>query len=126
MFDGTSGLLKPGEQIVIQFVAEVDVDQLTTTSHNQVNVSGQFDPTPSTPGDEGIVSDLSDAGSDPAGNNIGVSGDSSGEDDVTLIPALGVAKDHGDVVAIGQNFLLPVTLYLENLGSADLSRLEAV
>ena len=126
LFDGTSGLLAPGEQIVVRFTAEIDVDQLTTTSHNQVVVSGQYDPTPGTPGDETIVSDLSDTDSDTSNNNIGVTGDSAGEDDATLIPALGVAKEHGDPIAVGENFLLPVTLILENLGSTDLANLSLI
>ena len=33
MFDGTSGVLKPGEEITLQLTALVNLDELTPTSH---------------------------------------------------------------------------------------------
>jgi len=124
LFTPAASLLRPGEEFTIRFTIELDIDQLTTTSGNQVLVEADYDATPGVAGNNGSVSDLSDTGADPAGTNPGVPGDSGGFDDVTLIPAIGVAKQHGDASPQGESFTLPVTIVVENLGSTRLGSLE--
>lgn len=129
MFDGDSGWLQPGEQIVVQFTVEVDIDQITPSSHNQMTAGAAYDETPSSSGFEGFVSDLSDTGSDPAGHNPGQTGDTLSTDDPTLIPAIGLAKHHGTPIAAGPNgedFSVPMTLILKNLGPVELGHLQLI
>lgn len=129
MFDGLSGRLQPGEQIVVQFTVEIDIDQITPASHNQMTAGGAYDETPGGSGFEGRVSDLSDTGSDPAGNNAGQTGDSLSANDPTLIPAIGLAKQHGTPVAAGpagEEFAVPITLTLKNLGPVELADINLV
>ncbi|QDT13085.1 DUF4347 domain-containing protein [Planctomycetes bacterium K23_9] len=119
IFDGTSGLLKPGEEIVVQYTLALDVDQLTATSNNQA-VSGGNDGTLT-------VTDPSDTGVDPEGNNPGQTGDTGGEDDPTLPPGVAIAKNHGDPVPAGPNYQewsVPVTLVIRNVGVTDLTNLD--
>lgn len=129
MFDGVSGLLQPGEQIVVQFTIEIDVDQITPSSNNQITAGGSYDETPDSDGFQGLVSDLSDTGSNPAGTNAGQTGDSTSADDPTLVPAVGLAKQHGTPVAAGtdgEDFSVPITLTLKNLGPVELGSLHLV
>ncbi len=118
VFDGTSGLLQPGEEIIVQIDVFIEADQLMPGSNNQATVGG-FDGT-------GAVSDLSDTGGDPEGNNIGVAGDSGGEDDPTLPPGIGLAKNHGTPIQIGNDWMVPVTFVVENLGLTDLVNLNLI
>ena len=120
-FDGTSGLLKPSEQITIRLQIEVDLDHLTTTSNNQGTATGSDGST--------TVSDLSDTGSNPESNNPGQTGDSGGEDDPTLPPAIGIAKNHGDPTPAGignQDWNVPVSLVVRNLGMTSLTSLSLI
>ena len=129
MFDGISGILQPGEQIVIQFTVEIDVDQITPASSNQLVAGGSYDETPGSGTFQGLVSDLSDTGSDPTGPNAGQTGDSTSTDDPTLIPAIGLAKQHGTAsasAADAENFSVPITLVLKNLGPVELNNLNLV
>jgi len=126
IFAGSDGLLLPGEEITISFTVEVDVDQLKKGSNNQVDTSGFYDATPGIPSNDGTVTDLSDTGTDPADTNPGNPGDSGGFDDPTLIPAIGIAKDHGDFASVGESFVVPITLVIENLGTTDLNNLTLV
>ncbi|TWT50242.1 Serine-aspartate repeat-containing protein D precursor [Rubripirellula amarantea] len=130
MFDGVSGTLRPGEEFKIRFTVEVDIDALSASSNNQVTASGDWDVQPGVVGINGTVSDLSDTGTDPAGNNPGNPGDTGGFDDPTLVPAIGIAKDHGDyseAVDLDGNptgvFTVPTVLMIENLGATDLTNL---
>ena len=125
MFDGTDGQLDTGQEVVIRFTVELDIDQLVSGSSNQATAEGDYDLRPLVVGIDGTVSDLSDTGPDPASNNPGQPGDTGGFDDPTLIPAIGVAKQHGDFTEIpgtGQ-FQVPITLTVENLGATDLVNL---
>ncbi|MEM9409517.1 MAG: isopeptide-forming domain-containing fimbrial protein [Planctomycetota bacterium] len=118
IFDGVSGLLRPGDEIVIQFVVEMDIDQLTSTSHNQAVVAGND-------GSQTVM-DLSDAGSDPEGTNPDTVGDTGGEDDITLLPAIGISKVHSTPVPTGPNlqeWAVEFTLQITNLGFTDLTNL---
>ncbi|KAA1257571.1 Serine-aspartate repeat-containing protein D precursor [Rubripirellula obstinata] len=127
MFDGVSGVLQPGEEFTIWFTVEVDIDQLGPGSNNQVTATGDWDVSGL---ENGVVSDLSDTGTDPLGNNPGNPGDTGGHDDPTLIPAIGIAKDHGDYTewldADGNGtgvFTFPTTFVIENIGATDLTNL---
>lgn len=126
IFTGTSGTLDPGDQVVVRFTVEVDIDQLTASSNNQVEVAGDYDVRPLVAGIDGTVTDLSDTGTNPAGNNPGQPGDTGGFDDPTLVPAIGVSLDHGDAVEDTdvQHFLVPVTISVENLGATDLASVQ--
>ncbi|MCM2372640.1 SdrD B-like domain-containing protein [Aporhodopirellula aestuarii] len=126
IFDGASGTLDPGDQVVVRFTVRIDIDQLDSTSNNQVEVSGDYDSRPMIAGYDGTVTDLSDTGSDPASSNPGNPGDSGGFDDPTLVPAIGVALDHGDPTPVPgtDNFTVPVTIVVENLGATDLNNLQ--
>ena len=94
-----ASLLKFGDSFAVQFTVVVDPDSTGTSSvlNNQVVVSGTE---PSLSGNGNVVTDLSDSGSDPDGNNVGAPGDSGGSDDPTplYIPLLGLAKEAGDAV----------------------------
>ena len=118
LLDGASGLLRPGEEFVVQYSLDVQVDLVTTNSINQV-LAGADD------GGAGVT-DLSDSGSDPAGSNPNTTGDTGGEDDPTLPPAIGIAKDHGTPIEVGENFLVPIDLVVRNLGVTNLSNLAIV
>jgi fimbrial isopeptide formation D2 family protein/uncharacterized repeat protein (TIGR01451 family) len=125
IFDGVSGSLRPGEDLTVRFSVRVDIDQLGTASSNQVTVSGEHDSRPLVAGNDGTVTDLSDTGSNPSSYNPGNPGDTGGFDDPTLVPAIGIALDHGDAtkIADSNHFILPVTLTVENLGATDLNTL---
>ncbi len=118
LFDGTSGELRAGEQITIHVQILVEVNQLVPTSQNQATASG-FDGT-------ATVTDLSDTGSDPESTNPGETGDSGGEDDPTLPPGIGIAKEHAAPVRTGDNWTVPVTFVVENLGLTDLVNLNLI
>ena len=128
MFDGASGELRPGEQFTIRFTVEVDIDQLSAGSSNQVTGTGDWDVSGLA---SGTTSDLSDTGTDPYCPNTGMPGDTGGYDDPTLIPAIGIAKDHGDYTewldadgGTTGRFTFPTTLVIENLGATELTNLE--
>ncbi|MEL6108930.1 MAG: hypothetical protein AAFU85_23220, partial [Planctomycetota bacterium] len=116
IFDGTSGLLRPTEEITLQFAIDVHPEFLTTSSDNQAIAGGR----------NGLetVSDRSDTGSNPEDTNPGPQNDSTGEDDSTLIPGLSIVKRHGDAIAgsPGQ-WVVPITLEVENTGSLVLEQL---
>ncbi len=69
LFDGSSGLLEPGESIAITFVVTLDPDATGATSplENQVQATANF----SDDGSTQSISDLSDDGTDPSSTNPG-------------------------------------------------------
>ena len=124
--------LAAGDSFTLEFEATVDPSAFASTDDagNSVEGSGQAvdaDGTPITDanGDFILVSDTSDSGTDPSGSNIGEPGDTFGSDDATplYIPSIGVAKQAGDAIAVGDNFNVTFTLVLENNGSVDLTNL---
>ena len=74
-----------------------------------------------------VVSDNSDSGSDPNGDNSDAPGDNDmgGTDDPTplLLPDIGLAKSAGDAVPNGENFDVTFTFVYENTGTVDLANL---
>ena len=89
MFDGTSGLLQPGGQIVVQFAVVLQPDGTGLDVTNQADVSGR-DP-------NGLThSDLSDNGLDPNTAN-----GSGGTDDPTPTEVRFFAFDSNNNFAIG-------------------------
>lgn len=132
IFTAGTGDLRTGQQITLRFEIEADIDQLNSSSSNQVVAGGDYDVRPLVAGPDGTVTDLSDSGSDPAGNNPGQPGhgpnppgDPFGFDNPTLVPAVGIALDHGTPVRDDdtRNFTVPVTIVVENLGATDLQDL---
>ena len=129
VFIGNNGLLKPGEEITVRYTVQIDIDQLMNGSSNQVRATGDYDARPGFAGIDGTTSDLSDTGSDPAGNNPMQPGDTGGFDDPALVPAVGIAKNHGDFTPAGPNgqeFSLPVSLVIENIGATDLNNFDLI
>jgi hypothetical protein len=125
----TGGVLTPGASFEIVFTITIDPDADGPTGglSNQATVSGQGinpDGTPMTGsnGDPFIVSDDSDSGTNPSGDNGNV-----GTDDATeiVIADLGVAKavaDQPELLANG-NYLVPFSVVVENTGTVGLGSL---
>ncbi len=119
IFDGSSGWLRPTEEITIVFAVDVHPEFLSTTSNNQAVAGGR----------DGVelVSDLSDTGTDPEHTNPGPQNDSGGEDDATLVPGIAITKDHLDPVRDAVNpahWNIPVSIRVVNTGSLRLTGLE--
>ena len=83
-------LLAVGDSFTVRFTIQVDPDAAgaPTVFNNQVTITGEAvdsngDPILDGSGDPVVVTDLSDSGADPDGNNIGADGDTGGSDDPT-------------------------------------------
>ena len=83
-------LLAVGDSFTVVFTIQVDPDAAGAPSvlNNQVTITGEAvdsngDPILDGSGDPVVVTDLSDSGADPDGNNIGADGDTGGSDDPT-------------------------------------------
>jgi len=137
VLDGT-GTLLPGEQVIVEFIVELDASEIDANEANQASVTstptdgmGNPIPDPNNPGmDLMDVMDDSDSGNDPTGTNPNGEGDTGTPDDVTplpLIPAIGVAKAVTDAVPAASgtagNFDVTYTMVIENIGSADITNL---
>jgi hypothetical protein len=92
LFNGTSGLLWPGEQICIRVTFGVDPDAPGAPAFPkaQAMVSGRAQNFQGVPipdywngGAQYVANDLSDAGTDPMSTNPGAVGDTGGSDDPT-------------------------------------------
>ena len=119
LFDGTSGALQTGEQIVISFTVRIDSDELldgdATDGMAQNQVQGTAD------SEAGPVDDLSDDGLNPNGDN----GD-GGSDDPTpfQVPQVRLYKSHSDAIDNGDGTsTITVTLRVDNSGTVDLASL---
>jgi uncharacterized repeat protein (TIGR01451 family) len=119
LFDGTSGALQTGEQIVISFTIRIDAEELvdgdSTDGMAQNQVQGTAD------SDQGPVDDLSDDGLDPNSDN----GD-GGIDDPTPfeVPQIRLYKSHSDRIDNGDGTsTITVTLTIDNSGTVDLTNL---
>ena len=139
LLDGSTGLLYPGEQVVVQFTVELDASEIPVTGlTNQATVfadptdgMGNTLPDPNDPmgiAVIGQVSDVSDSGTDPTTENPDEPGDTGGFDDPTPIPpmpSISIAKAISDVnpaaSGIDGNFDVEYTFVIENTGSANLA-----
>ena len=115
-----------GDSFTLEFEATVDPIAFASTAdtNNSVESTGEAvdssgNPVTDANGDPVLVSDFSDSGSDPIGNNLGEPGDTFGTDDPTplLIPSIGLAKTSGDAVANGQDWDVTFTIVFENNGT---------
>ena len=127
-----STLLAVGDSFTIQFTTEIDPDAVGApgTLDNQATVGGDAvdangQPLTDSSGTPIVVSDDSDSGTDPNGDNPDAPGDAGTSDDPTplLIPDIGLAKEAGDAVPNGDNFDITFTLVYENTGTVDLTNL---
>ncbi|QEG22775.1 DUF4347 domain-containing protein [Mariniblastus fucicola] len=125
-------LLVVGDSFKVQFTVEVDPDAVGAPGalDNQVVVGGDAvdsngDPITDSNGDEIVVTDDSDSGTDPNTTNSDGDGDTGGSDDPTplLLPSVSLAKEAGDAVANGDNWDVSFTFVYENTGTVDLANL---
>ncbi|MEL6986428.1 MAG: hypothetical protein AAGK97_01250, partial [Bacteroidota bacterium] len=125
IFDATSGgLLVTGGTLQFDLTVEIDPDNpgaivsANGTLDNQATAMGT-DPSSGT-----TVMDLSDSGTDPAGDNPGEPGDMMTSDDPTplALPGIGIAKSVGAVSAAATpgNFIVTYSFVVANLGMTDL------
>ena len=77
IFDGTSGLLVPGDALSVRFTVELDPDAAATRSplDNQAQAAGTPLDGSGLPLPSGDVTDDSDSGTDPSSTNPGAPGD---------------------------------------------------
>ena len=120
-------VLAVGDSFTTQFTVEVDPDAAGAPGqlNNQVTAGGDAvdadgNPLTDSSGNPIMVTDDSDNGTDPNGDN-----GEGGSDDPTplILPAVGLAKTAGDAVPNGDNFNIPFTFVYENTGTVDLGAL---
>ncbi len=126
VFNGSSGLLRPGEWIAVTFVVTMDPDASGATFPLANQVDGEADFM-----DDGLtqtVTDPSDSGTNPSGTNPGQPGDTGGSDDPTplYIPDIAVTKSVVGVPAqlANDNFSVTYEIALKNTGSVDIRDLQ--
>ncbi|MFT4535449.1 MAG: hypothetical protein ACI9P5_002818, partial [Saprospiraceae bacterium] len=97
LLDGTTGILFPGESVIIEIIVEIDASVVpsvgltnqATATGTPTDGAGNSLPDPSNPGSNlGNVSDTSDSGGDPQGSNPSEPGDMGTSDDPTPLPPL--------------------------------------
>lgn len=122
-------LLAVGDSLTLRF--DVVINPTTAALENQVVFEGIAvddlgNPILDGMGNPVVVTDLSDSGADPDGDNPDAIGDTGGSDDATplALPDIGLAKSAGDAVANGDNFDVTFTLVFENNGNVALNDLE--
>ncbi len=122
MFNGSSGLLVPGDTITVRFTVEVDPDASGTSNplDNQA-VATAMD------GNGETVTDDSDSGADPVGDNPGEPGDMMTSDDPTPLSFgdIGVAKQINTVTEFASGIYdVEYVVVVENTGTVDLDNLQ--
>ena len=137
MFNGTSGLLVPGDEVVITVTVEVD----PTANGSATPLDNQAEATGTGQDEDGNVltddlgnpitaMDDSDSGSDPNSDNSGEPGDMRTTDDPTplQISDIGVAKQVGTVTPTTTSGVFDVeyTVVVENTGTVDLANLQVI
>ena len=123
IFDGASGTLQTGEQIVVSFTIRIDSVELTDGDPGDANgVAPGNQITGSADSSAGSVTDESDHGLNPNTDN----GDGAGTDDFTplQVPQVRLWKSHADAVDNGDGTsTIAVTLRIQNSGTVDLTNL---
>ncbi len=124
VFNGTSGLLVPGDFIEVEFTIEVNPNAVGpgTPIENQATAVGD-DP------DGTSVDDLSDDGDDPNGTNPTATGDTGGSNDPTPLDLsdIGLAKEvvgSPDPAPTAGNFHVTYRMVVENTGNTTLTGLD--
>ncbi|MEL6986280.1 MAG: hypothetical protein AAGK97_00470, partial [Bacteroidota bacterium] len=122
ILDGT-GAMAPGENIEVMFVLEIDPDNPGAIYGPDGVLENQATATGTDP-NGGIVTDLSDDGADPTGDN----GDGDNMDPTPVIlPDIGAAKAITDVVdaasGIEGNYDVTLKYTVQNTGNARLNNL---
>jgi len=135
IFDGTSGLLEPGQSVTVQFVAELDPNAPGAPAilENQTMVSGTgIDPVtggvlnvPNT-NTPFVVNDLSDDGIDPDDTNNDFAGTGQNDPTPLVLSSIGLAKSVTNVVQSATPGNLDVTyqLILGNTGNTTVTNLQ--
>ncbi len=129
VFNGTTGLLVPGDSILIQFTVEIDPDAsgVAQPENNQVLATGTPLDGTGTPLPTGDVTDLSDSGTDPSTTNPSADGDMGTADDPTplSIGDIGLAKQVNNVTEILSGIYdVQYAVVLENTGTVAVSNLQ--
>ncbi|MEL6986844.1 MAG: hypothetical protein AAGK97_03350, partial [Bacteroidota bacterium] len=136
LLDGTGGVLLPGEQVVIEFTIEINPSLIPAMGlTNQVEATGTPTdgmgnpiPDPNNPGGTlDDVSDLSDSGNDPAGDNPDAPGDMGTPNDPTPLPPLpGISVTKViDIIVPNDDgtFTLTYVFGIKNTGNTALSNI---
>ncbi len=120
-FDGSSGLLRPGDSLVVTLTVRVDTVAGDSTAPMDFNnqVTATADGPMST-----VASDLSDFGTNPNGNNA----DGSEDTPTPLqIPQIRSSKNHA---AASRNpdgsYTVPVLIAIANTGTVDMDSIQMV
>ena len=132
IFDGTAGILEPGQTLTVNMVVELDPDAAGAPAslNNQAFVSAQsLDDQATLLPAMFNVTDLSDHGDDPLSANPGFAGDSGGTDDPTLLnlPSVLVSRNIAGVLPATSgtfgNFEAIVETIVFNTGNVPLQNL---
>ena len=143
IFDGTSGLLEPGQSITVQFIAIINPDapdaaavltnqaEVTANGVNPADGSVLLDPNT---GAAYVATDLSDDGTDPNSLNPDALGDLGTQNDPTPINggsavglgSIGLVKTTTNVVpaTIPGNINVTYQLILANLGGSEVTNIQ--
>ena len=123
-FDGTSGLLEPGNSITLTFTARIDTNAGDTTA--PTDFTNQVDATGDGQTSDGVVPamDSSDNGTNPSTDN----GEGGTNDPTPLqVPQIRSSKTYGAITANADgSYTVPVTIVVENSGTIPLSNLSLI
>ena len=125
LFDGTSGLLLPGEDLVVTFVIEVDPNAPGAPDPMQNQATGTADDP-----DGDTAEDDSDSGPDPDGDNPDHPGDTGGEDDPTplILPAVSALKTfvsyEESLSGLSSHFDIVMDISMKNIGNVPLTNID--
>ena len=123
-FDGTSGLLEPGNSITLTFTARIDTNAGDTTA--PTDFTNQVDATGDGQTSDGVVPamDSSDNGTNPSTDN----GEGGTDDPTPLqVPQIRSSKTYGTITANADgSYTVPVTIVVENSGTIPLSNLSLI
>ncbi len=139
--DGMSGILNPGEEVIVDITVEVDIAAITGIQPllNQSTVEGLptdgmgtalVNTSTGNPYMDGDVTDVSDSGTDADGDNPGAPGDTGGSDDPTPLSLPGriaVVKTISNVSAASSgvygNYDVTIDFLIENIGGNQITNI---
>ena len=119
LFDGSSGALQVGEQIVVSFTIRVDADEMRDGDPDDGMAQNQVQGSAASA--QGPVDDESDNGLNPNTDN----GENGTYDPTPFeVPQVRIYKTHSDAVSNADGTsTITITLRVENNGTVDLSNL---